>query len=314
MASDLEQSESSIISRAVYDEENGQFGKDADDDERVGLLRGSSPHIPETSINAGSAENFAVDWSECVVLTLDMFNSFTLLLGTLLFACGLYIRHMWNQGLSGQGIVFTFLLIVAFFLGVVACSGFVAVRLSRQPSLAKGWQKVTVVLYAVFLLMSIVAQLMLGGMMSVFLDSMVDRKHRLHPQAITKQERSISFTKELQYDYEVWSNCTYTRCCKWKKYAFVPVPCVATKDHIDQTATKLIDMCHGWPATKIICRAGVERFQQRSALLMEGYFQPMLVFIVTNAFLQLLVLVFASLELMTTLSARARARRMQLNQ
>ena len=103
MASDLEQSESSIISRAVYDEENGQFGKDADDDERVGLLRGSSPHIPETSINAGSAENFAVDWSECVVLTLDMFNSFTLLLGTLLFACGLYIRHMWNKDCRAKG-------------------------------------------------------------------------------------------------------------------------------------------------------------------------------------------------------------------
>ena len=49
-------------------------------------------------------------WGKCIVLTLDIFNSLSLLLGGVLLAIYIYLKEEWDKGISGEEIVSHFFL------------------------------------------------------------------------------------------------------------------------------------------------------------------------------------------------------------
>ena len=60
--------------------------------------------------------------------------------------------------------------------------------------------------------------------------------------------------------------------------------------------TNLPMMCKGWPVTKDVCSSGIKKFQKQSATIIEHYIQPLITFVMFNAFLQLIVMVLAILD------------------
>ena len=59
--------------------------------------------------------------------------------------------------------------------------------------------------------------------------------------------------------------------------------------------------------------AGIQQFQKLAATIIELYIQPLIAFVVFNAFLQLIVMVLAILEICTVCSQYKTYRRLQLN-
>ena len=62
------------------------------------------------------------------------------------------------------------------------------------------------------------------------------------------------------------------------------------------TNKKLKSMCNGWPISKDVCSTGIQQFQKLAATIIELYVQPLIAFVVFNAFLQLTVMVLAILD------------------
>ena len=325
-------------------------------------------------------------WGKCIVLTLDIFNSLSLLLGGVLLAIHIYLREEWNKGISGEEIVSQFFLKVGLLLCTVAFAGYVSVRLTNkagatgaQPGdydvnrrhrkrLAQHVRSVVAVIYIFALLLSIILQFYLTGVLSVFIDSMSKQyirpgrssstslisprhglrlhiyknfvsnshKRRILSSAFIELDRKVSnvtyrstdiasnFTNnvndpktenELRNNFDIWSKCTYRRCCHFKGFKYDKnVHCKkANAEENDNDKKNLKNMCSGWPISKDVCSAGIQQFQKLAATIIELYIQPLIAFVVFNAFLQLIVMVLAILEICTVCSQYKTYRRLQLN-
>eukprot|EP00944_MAST-04C_sp_MAST-4C-sp1_P012500 g12500.t1 len=325
-------------------------------------------------------------WGKCIVLTLDIFNSLSLLLGGVLLAIHIYLREEWNKGISGEEIVSQFFLKVGLLLCTVAFAGYVSVRLTNkagatgaQPGdydvnrrhrkrLAQHVRSVVAVIYIFALLLSIILQFYLTGVLSVFIDSMSkqyirpgrssstslisprqglrlhiyqnivpnSRKRRILSSTfielghkafnVTYRNTNIAsnFTNnvndpktenELRNNFDIWSKCTYRRCCHFKGLKYdKTVNCKKPSGGgNDDDKRKLESMCSGWPISKDVCSAGIQQFQKLAATMIELYIQPLIAFVVFNAFLQLTVMVLAILEICTVCSQYKTYGRLQLN-
>ena len=69
----------------------------------------------------------------------------------------------------------------------------------------------------------------------------------------------------------------------------------------------------GWPISKDVCYSGIEKFQKQSATIIEHYIQPLITFVMFNAFLQLIVMVLAILEICTVYAQYKNQGRLNLN-
>ena len=120
---------------------------------------------------------------------------------------------------------------------------------------------------------------------------------------------------ELRDNFDVWSKCTYTRCCHFKDLKYdKTVKCKrAPAGKTDDDKQKLKSMCNGWPISKDVCSAGIQQFQKLAATIIELYVQPLIAFVVFNAFLQLTVMVLAILEICTVCSQYKTYGHLQLN-
>ena len=72
-------------------------------------------------------------------------------------------------------------------------------------------------------------------------------------------------------------------------------------------------MCKGWPVTKDVCSSGIKKFQNNLLQLYEHYIQPLITFVMFNAFLQLIVMVLAILNICTIYAQYKNHMRLSLN-
>ena len=133
---------------------------------------------------------------------------------------------------------------------------------------------------------------------------------------------------QLRDKFDRWSKCTYTKCCEWKKFQYnMNVKCESKLDNDGNNKNKnkkkndkdkdektnLPMMCKGWPVTKDVCSSGIKKFQKQSATIIEHYIQPLITFVMFNAFLQLIVMVLAILEMCTIYAQYKNHMRLSLN-
>ena len=334
-------------------------------------------------------------FGNCIVLTLDLFNSLSLLVGGLLLAISIYIKQMWDKGISGEDIFSHFFRGVGIFLCLVSLAGFISVRLvndtpnvdgkndntdpdviynytisSRQRSqkLKRHLRRLIYIVYIIILMISIVAQFFLSGILLVFLDSIskqyltprlsspsLEMQHQMQQQQQPQQQHYSPMMKissnllfmevdekkvqinlinnedpktenQLRDKFDRWSKCTYTKCCEWKKFQYnMNVKCESKLDNDGNNKNKnkkkndkdektnLPMMCKGWPVTKDVCSSGIKKFQKQSATIIEHYIQPLITFVMFNAFLQLIVMVLAILEMCTIYAQYKNHMRLSLN-
>ena len=362
-------------------------------------------------------------FGNCIVLTLDLFNSLSLLVGGLLLAISIYIKQMWDKGISGEDIFSHFFRGVGIFLCLVSLAGFISVRLvndtpivdgkndntdpdviynytisSRQRSqkLKRHLRRLIYIVYIIILMISIVAQFFLSGILLVFLDSIskqyltprlsspsLEMQHQMQQQQPQqhyspmmkissnllfmevdekkeKEEKNLMMMmmggkgggkrtvlhhnskiqinlintedpkteNQLRDKFDRWSKCTYTKCCEWKKFQYnMNVKCESKLDNDGNNKNKnkkkndkdkdektnLPMMCKGWPVTKDVCSSGIKKFQKQSATIIEHYIQPLITFVMFNAFLQLIVMVLAILEMCTIYAQYKNHMRLSLN-
>ena len=383
------------------------------DEEEQSALLGTSPSYNEDvenqgSINGSRSSNKQTERGEedneadvepqfgkCIVLTLDIFNSFSLLLGGLLLAVSIYIKQVWDKGISGEEIFNHFFAWVGVFLCLVSFAGFLCVRLvnnvtarndseskdivynvsnrRHRQNMKRHAQRLIFVVYVIILLCSIIAQFFLSGILLVFVDSISKQyltprlspslspnlhndanssyEQQQHYSPVMKISSNLLFVEvydnidkgkskmlttvkkvkkkqppkaenELRIQFNKWSKCTYSRCCEWKKFNYDKNVQCAGKLKEKQTAKKqskegdennLPMMCKGWPISKEVCASGIKKFQKQSAIIIERYIQPVITFLMFNAFLQLIVMVLAILEICTVYAQYKNHMRLNLN-
>ena len=129
---------------------------------------------------------------------------------------------------------------------------------------------------------------------------------------VTK-EGALKSENKLRDKFDTWSKCTYTKCCNWKKFQYdESVKCVH-KMKSKKENQNLPMMCKGWPISKRVCSSGIKLFQKESATIIEHYLQPLITFVIFNAFLQLIVMVLAILEMCTVYAQHQNNMRLSLN-
>jgi hypothetical protein len=367
-----------------------------EDVESQGLTNGSRSSKKQTEKEEEDEADVAPQFGKCIVLTLDIFNSFSLLLGGLLLAVSIYIKQIWDKGISGEEIFSHFFAWVGVFLCLVSFAGFVCVRLvnnattirndneskdiiynvsnrHHRQNMKRHAHRLIFMVYIIILLCSIIAQFFLSGILLVFVDSISKQyltprlspslspnlhnnasnsyEQQQHYSPVMKISSNLLFVEvyddinkrkskmltrlkrvkkkqppkaenELRIQFNKWSKCTYTRCCEWKKFHYDENVQCASKLKEKRNATKqpkegdnnnLPTMCKGWPISKEVCSSGIKKFQKQSAIIIERYIQPVITFLMFNAFLQLIVMVLAILEICTVYAQYKNQMRLNLN-